>query len=158
MAIASSNGTQVFIGPVNSTADSKTAYAALTYTEITPVESVSDFGDQANVINFTSLGDARTRKRKGTRDAGDVNLVLGHDPLDAGQIAAVAAAATDFSYAFKVSLQDGADANDTDSVFYFRALVSTARVAPGSANQIVKRNLVLLIDSKVVEVLSVAVP
>jgi hypothetical protein len=158
LAISSTSGAQVFIGPVNSTADTKTAYASLSYTEIGEVESIGEFGDQASTVTFTSLSDARVRKRKGVRDAGDLALVVGHDPLDEGQIACTAAQATDFSYAFKVIIADAADANDPDSVFYFRALVSNARIGIGAANAINKRNYALLIDSKIVEVLSVATP
>lgn len=158
MAIASTTGAQIFIGPVNTTADTKTAYGALSYTEIKEVESIGEFGDAASTITFTSLGDARVRKRKGVRDAGDLNVTCANDHLDAGQLAAIAAQATDFSYAIKVQLADGADANDTDSVFYFRALVASARLAVGSANEMIKRNFALLIDSKIVEVPSVAVP
>jgi hypothetical protein len=157
MAIASTTGAKVYIGPVNTTADDETAYAALSYVEITPVESIGEFGDQASTIEFTALGDARVRKRKGVRNAGDLNIVVGHDPLDAGQLAMVAAEATEFSYAMKVVLADAADENDADSVFYFRALVSSARVNVGSANAIIKRTFVALIDSQIIEVPSEAV-
>lgn len=159
MAIASSTGAQIFIGPVNSTADDHTAYVALTpYTEIKEVESIGEFGDQASTITFTSLGDARVRKRKGVRDAGDLNVVVANDPLDAGQKLAVAAQATDFSNAFKVQLADAADANDTDSTFFFRALTASARLNVGAANNIIKRSFAVLIDSQVIESPSVAVP
>lgn len=157
MAIASSTGAQFYIGPVNSTADDHTAYTALTYVEVKEVESIGEFGDQASTITFTSLGDARVRKRKGVRDAGDLNVVVASDPLDTGQGNMIASQATDFSYAFKVQLADGADANDTDSHFHFRALTSSARLNVGAANNIIKRAFAVLIDSKVVERLSVAV-
>lgn len=159
MAIASSTGAKIYIGPANSTADDHTTYVALTpYTEVKEVESIGEFGDQASTITFTSLGDARTRKRKGVRDAGDLNVVAANDPLDAGQKLMIAAQATDFSYAFEVLLADGADANDTDSTFYFRALVSSARLNVGAANNIIKRNFAVLIDSQVIERPSVSVP
>lgn len=157
MAISATTGAKIYIGPVNTTASDASDYSGLSYTEITPVESIGEFGDQASTIEFTALGDARVRKRKGVRNAGDLNIVVGHDPLDAGQLAMVAAEATEFTYAMKVVLADGADANDTDSVFYFRALVSSARVNVGEANAIIKRTFVALIDSAIVEVASTAV-
>lgn len=158
MGIASSTGAQVFIGPVNSTAVDQTHYAALAYTEIAPVETIGEFADSASTITFTSLGDARVRKRKGVRDAGDLTITCANDPLDVGQKAAIAAEKTENTYAFKISLQDGADANDTDSVFYFRALVASARLNVGGANAIVRRAFALLIDSPVVEVPSLVIP
>lgn len=157
MAIAPTTGAKIYLGPVNSVADDATAYAALSYTEIKQVESIGEFGDSASTITFTSLGDARVRKRKGVRDAGDLSVTVANDPLDPGQIAAIAAQATDFSYAIKVLLADGADANDTDSVFYFRALVSSARLNVGAANEIIKRTFAMLIDSQVIEVPSAVV-
>ncbi len=156
MAIASTTGAQIFIGPTTPAANAA-AYAALTWVEVKQVESIGEFGDQASTITFTSLGDARVRKRKGVRDAGDLNVVVANDPLDAGQLAMIAAQATEFTYAFKILLADGADANDTDSVFYFHGLVSSARLNVGAANEIVKRAFSLLIDTAIIEVASVAV-
>lgn len=157
MALATSNGSKIYIGPVNNAANTVSAYAALSYTEIKPVESIGEFGDRAETVTFKALGEARVRKRKGTRDAGDITVVCGHDPLDAGQIAAVAAEKTEFTYAIKVLTADGADANDTDSVFYFRALVASARLSVGEADNMMKRSFDLLIDSEIKESLSVAV-
>lgn len=157
MAIASTAGTKIYIGPVNNTAATASAYAALTYVEIKDVESIGEFGDTAATINFTALADSRVRKRKGTRDAGDIAIVCGHNPLDPGQLAMIAAEQTEFTYAMKVVVADGADSNDTDSTFYFRALISTAKLNVGEADQIIKRTFTALIDSAVVESLSVAV-
>lgn len=151
MAIASTTGAQIFIGPINTTADDITTYAALAYTEIGTVESIGEFGDQAATIEFTALADARVRKRKGVRNAGDLNVVCGEDPLDAGQRAAIAAEATEYTYAVKVVAANAADENDTDSTWYFRALVASARINIGAANEIIKRNFAFLIDSAIRE-------
>lgn len=159
MAIASSSGAQFFIGPVNSVADDHTAYVALTpYVEVKEIESMGEFGDTAATITFTSLADARVHKRKGVRDAGDMSIVVGNDPLDAGQLAMVAAQTTSFSNAFKVILQDGADANDTDSTFFFRAFTASTRLNVGAANNIIKRTFAVLIDSQIIERPSLSVP
>lgn len=157
MGIASTTGAKIYIGPVNSAAADETAYSALSYVEIGEVESIGEFGDQASTIEFTSLADARVRKRKGVRNAGDLNIVVANDPRDAGQLDMVEAEATEFTYAFKVVVADAPDANDTDSTFYFRGLVASARLNVGAANDIVKRTFVVLIDSAIVEVPSEAV-
>jgi hypothetical protein len=156
MAIASTTGAKIYIGPVTPAA-TLSAYAALSYTEIKNVESISEFGDQSAAVNFTSLSDNRVRKRKGVRDAGDITVVCGHDPLDAGQLAALAAGEAEVAYAFKVVLADGADANDTDSTFYFHALVMNTRLNIGAANEIIKRNFMLAIDTAIFDDLSEAV-
>lgn len=157
MAINSAAGTKVFIGPTTAAATT-TAYAALAWTEIKEVESFPAFGDSASLISFKSLGDGRVRKRKGSRDAGQVSFNCAHDPLDAGQLAVVAAEGTKFAYAFKVQLEDSADANDTDSVFYFHALVSEFKIQPGAVDDIIKRVAKLEIDTAVLSTLSTVVP
>ena len=163
MAIAATTGAKIYISAsgavptANTAATTATQYAALTYVEIIDVESIGEFGDQASVIEFTALGDARVRKRKGVRNAGDCTVVVARNPLENGHKAITAAEATEFTYAFKILLADGADANDTDSVFYFRALVGTANLQGLSSNEIIKRAYNLLIDSPIVEVASVAV-
>jgi hypothetical protein len=157
MSINTSAGARVFIGPVNNTADDATAYGALTFVEIDGVETLGEFGDSSQAVTFTSLKDGRVRKFKGAKDAGDITLTCGHDPLDLGQLAIIAAEATKFSYAIKVVLADAADANDTDSTFFFRAKIMSKRLGVGGNNDVTKRNFVLGIDSDIVEVLSVAV-
>lgn len=157
MAIASTTGARIFIGPTTAAAD-LAAYQALTYVEIGEVESIGEFGDQASTITFTSLGDARVRKRKGVRDAGDLSVTVANDPHDAGQLAAIAAEKTSFTYAIKVVVADAPDANDTDSTFYFHALVSSARLNVGAANEIVKRVFAMLIDTEIFEDPSTVVP
>jgi hypothetical protein len=156
MAINASAGAQIFIGPVTAAATAS-AYAALSYTEIGEVESLGEFGDEAETIRFMSLKDRRVRKLKGARDAGDLTLVVGHDPRDAGQTALIAAEAAKFAYAIKVVLPDAPDANDTDSVHYFHALIASKRLGVGSTNDVTKRNFVLAITTAVIEVKSVAV-
>jgi hypothetical protein len=156
MAIASTTGARVYLGPTTAAATAS-AYSGLSYTEIGEVESIGEFGDQASTITFTSLGDARVRKRKGVRDAGDLNVVVANDPRNAGQIAMIAAQATEFTYAFKIVLADAPDANDTDSVFYFHGLVASTRLNVGAANEIIKRTFAILIDTAIIEVPSEAV-
>jgi hypothetical protein len=154
--VHASAGARIYIGPTTAAAD-ESAYAGLSYTEIGNVESIGEFGDQASQITFTPLDGSRVRKLKGSRDAGDITLACGHDPLDAGQTALRAAEGTKFSYAFKVVLEDSADANDTDSTFYFHAKVMSARTAIGGANQVLMLNSTLAIDTAIIEALSEAV-
>lgn len=156
MAISATSGAKVYIGPVTAAATAS-AYAALTWVEIGNVETIGEFGDASSTISFTSLSDNRVRKLKGARDAGDLTVTCGHDPLNAGQIAAIAAEATKFAYAIKVTLEDSADANDTDSVFYFHAKVMSKRLNPGGATDVTKRVFVLGIDTEIIEDLSDAV-
>lgn len=156
MAINSAAGAKVYIGPVTAAA-TVSAYAALTYVEIGKVETVGEFGDAASMITFTPLSGSRVEKMKGAYDSGDIAVSCAHDPLDAGQLAATAASAAKFSYAIKITLEDSADANDTDSVFYFHAKVMDAKLVIGGANDVLKRNYQLAITTALFSTLSTVV-
>lgn len=138
MAIGTSEGSTVFIGPVTSATD-QSALAALTYVEIGSVESIGEFGPQANDSSFIPLKGPSVQHLKGAVDNGMLPIVYAHDPLDAGQLALAAAAATKFEYAVKIVLSDGADSNDTDTTFYARGPVFGNRTNIGGANDVRKR-------------------
>lgn len=148
MAISASTGAKFYIGPVTAAA-TVSAYAALTYVEVTGVETIGEFGDTAAQITFTPLAGDRVRKFKGARDSGDLQVVCAADPLDPGQIAMIAAEATKFGYACKIVLEDSADANDTDSAIYFHAKVMSVPLNISGANDVTKRNFGLAIDTAI---------
>jgi hypothetical protein len=156
MSITTASGAKIYIGPTTAVTGANdaaiiTAYKALTYVEIGEVESLGEFGDAANDVTFTSLSDARVRHLKGARDAGVLSLVVGRDPLDAGQIAARAAEKTKFAYAFKVVAEDAPDEDGTPSSFFFHALVQGAKENFGEADNVIKTNIDLGIVTQIYE-------
>lgn len=155
MAVNTSLGTSVWIGPVTAAPPSVAGYAALAWTQIGSVNSVSEFGDQSNMISYDSLPQKRIRKVKGSDDAGQLILSCGADPLDAGQLALSTARGARGNYAVKILLEDQASDDDLPSVFYFLAKVSGNRMAIGDANAVLTREFILEIDSPVLEVPSV---
>lgn len=130
------------------------AVEADTLTEAGEVEDMGEFGDQAGVQNFTSIGDRRTRKFKTTFDAGTLQLTLGFDSADDGQAALVAALDSDLDYNFKVQLNDapGAASGDTPTLFYFRGKVTSNQRRVGSVDNVVRRVVGIAINSRVVEI------
>lgn len=153
MALSSSAGARLFIGPTTP-AFSLPAYEALDFTEIGSVESLGDFGDTSALVAFTGLADLLTRKFKGARDAGEMPVMCGADPLDPGQLAAFAAQVSKLAYAFKVEAADAATDGDTNSTFYFHALVMSDPLNIGGVNDVMKRSFSLAIDSRVYSRLS----
>lgn len=139
-------------------ADDETAYAADTYVEVGEIEDLGEFGDTFNNVTFTSLRDGRVRKYKGTADAGDIALVVGLDNGDAGQ-QAVKTAHKDRSkgdYNIKITLNDGDPDAATPikpTTFYMRGKVMKNTVASGSADNVVKRNISVAINSDIIEIL-----
>lgn len=139
-------------------ADTEAEYKTDTYVNIGEIEDLGEFGDTFSAVNFTALGNGRVRKYKGTADAGDITLALGLDNSDAGQ-AALKVAHKDRSkgdYNCKITLNDG-DPDATPPVapttFYFRGKVMNNTVAPGSADNVVRRNVTVAINSDIFEIL-----
>ncbi|MBC3484685.1 hypothetical protein OO306_00430 [Pseudomonas sp. DCB_AW] len=150
-------GCRFFLGGKTG-ADTETKYKADTYVEVGEIEDLGEFGDTFSGVNFTSLKDGRVRKYKGTADAGDLTLTVGLDNGDAGQ-KAVKTAHKDRSkgdYNIKITLNDGdPDASPAISptTFYMRGKVMNNTVAPGAADNVVRRNVTIGINSDILELL-----
>lgn len=150
-------GCRFFIGGKTG-ADTEIKYKADTYVEVGEIEDLGEFGDTFSSVNFTSLKNGRVRKYKGTADAGDLTLTVGLDNGDAGQNA-VKTAHKDRSkgdYNIKITLNDGdPDASPAISptTFYMRGKVMNNTVAPGAADNVVRRNITIGINSDILELL-----
>lgn len=136
--IGTSEGSTVFIGPVTS-ATTQEVLEGLTYVEIKDVESIGEFGPQAQDVTHTPLKGPSVQHLKGAIDNGLLPIVYAHNPLDPGQIALGVAAGTKSEYAVKVVLNDEADANDTPTTIYARGPIFGRRLNVGGANDVTKR-------------------
>jgi hypothetical protein len=153
--ITTASGTRVFIGPAaTSDVDTLVEFAALSYTEIGLVESISEFGDESADVAFAAIGDSRTRHAKGARDAGTMTVVCAHDPTDVGQAAFSAAQQTNDNYAFRVILSDSPTANYSDTNMYFRGLVRSAKRNIGTNDNVIRNTYAVGINSPIVELLA----
>jgi len=148
--ISSSAGTKVYIGPevalsvfagMNEAAAIANFEAVIEgdWVEIAPVESLGEFGDQANAITFASLGDQRLIKLKGVRDAGTLAIVCGYDAEDAGQLAAVEAEQSPSNFRFRVVLNNEPTSEYSPSTFYFAGQVMSRSVNVADVNAITRR-------------------
>ena len=148
--IVTATGTRIYIGTAAaSTVDTLAEFEAIsTWTEIGLVENLGEYGDQSNDVTFSALGDARVRHAKGARDAGQLQMTVGHDPLDLGQAAMEAAEATNDNYAFKVVLPDG-PSGYSDSIEYFRGLVMSKRKNVGTNDNVIRRSFNIGINSEI---------
>jgi Phage tail tube protein, TTP len=148
-------GSKVFIG---SSLSAKSAdfgvgdFSAQSWVEISWLESVGAFGDEAATITFNAIGEGRTQKLKGTRNAGDMQLVCGVDYGDAGQAALKAAEATPLNYAFKVQFNDMPSGGTSPSLRYFIGIVLSARETLDTANNVIKMTAAIGINSNIVRV------
>lgn len=126
-------------------------FAGQSWVKLSWVENLGNVGDESAGINFDAIEIQRTMKLKGTRNAGDMAIVMGLDYEDAGQIAVRAAEGTPNNYAFKLEFND-APAGGTPSERYFIALVTGAREVFDTANNVMRLNATLGVNSNIVRV------
>lgn len=149
MPVAVTAGARFYIGPVMNvdTVNAMNEAAALAFyeaivdndwTEVEEIESFSDLGDNSEVATFASVKDRRVRKFKTTRDAGTMAVVCGVDPLDDGQVALIAAEATDDDYAFKIVYNDARDDDHSPTTDYFGGMVMSKAKNLGGVGDITK--------------------
>lgn len=151
MGIITASGTIVEIGPqvTETAADTLVEFQGISgWTPIGLIESVGEFGDQANDVTFAAIGDARVRHAKGARDAGTMALVCAHDPLDLGQAAVELAEQTNQLFAFRVTLPDSPGTPFTNTIIYFRGLVSSRRKNIGTNDNVVRNSYNVLVNSQ----------
>lgn len=113
---------------------SQAQFEALTYIEVGNVGSVGETGMNTNIVSYDELATDVTQKQKGISNAGDPDVECARNPIDAGQIAMHAAAATKFYYATKFEDADAPDASHTNSVYFNRGLV-TGPKRPNGRNE-----------------------
>jgi hypothetical protein len=153
MSINTGAGTRIFIGPrllADLPADhtaAVTLLAALTYVEVGEMETIGDYGDTINDVSFSGLSSGRAKHLKGLADAGTVDLSIGFDAGDAGQLKLVEAFLdrSRFDYPIKVVYVDG----ETD---YFAAKVMSNKKTGISVEGVLKRAVSLGVNSEIYEV------
>jgi hypothetical protein len=153
MSSQTSANCKLYIG-TTATATSITEYEADTYEAVGQIEDLGEFGDQVSAVTFITLEDGRVRKYKGSRDAGDMNLVVGFDPDDAGQDAIKAALddTTSADYNIKVELDDPlTPSTGTPTTFLFSGKIMSRRIQIGSADNIIRANVTIGLNSPIFE-------
>lgn len=133
------------------TVDTLTEFAALTYTEVGLVEDLGEVGDVSTEVTGAAIGDGRVRKAKGARNAGTQAVIAFRDPLDAGQIAVIAAEATSDNYAFKLVLNDKPSGGTKATTLYYRGLVMSKHERYGTNDNITRRVFNIGVNSPVTE-------
>jgi hypothetical protein len=154
MGIATTSGTKVSIS-TTSTAPATfdaSGYGNLTYSEIGSIESVSGFGDESSEVTFDELGDGRTKKLKGQKNAGNMELMMGLDDEDAGQgyLYTAEADATVADWHFKVEVPNSL--GSANAVRYFSGKVMSVRETYDTANNVIKLNTTVGINTAIVKV------
>ncbi|MFN4102124.1 MAG: hypothetical protein ACK4GT_20370 [Pararhodobacter sp.] len=154
MTIYATAGARLYIGgplPAKSSDFVLADFDTQTWVEIDETEGLGSAGDTSAEVTFDGINSARTRRLKGTRSGGTMEIVCGLDMADPGQIALIAAERTKHDYAFRVVLAD-APAGGTPSERMFVAQVGSAAEQYDTANSVMKLNASLWVNSNIVKV------
>ena len=158
-SLVTTAGSKIYIGPAMAFSGTdlvagdfpSSGEGAITWTEIKGHTDLGSAGDTSELVTSNQIGIRRTRKAKGSRNAGSKTIVMDFDPADPGQIALLAAEKTDDSYAFRMVFAD-APAGGTPSERFFIAFVMSHEEQLGEANNAVKISATLELDSNIVRV------
>lgn len=154
--IYATNGAKLYIGGVfNMQAEDVEASdftgQSAEWKEIKELEALGSLGDTAAEIGVDLIGEGRSKRLKGTRNAGTMELVCAINYADEGQLALLAAEKTIHNYAFRLVLND-APPGGTPSERLFIAAVGSASEAFDTANSVMKLNASLWVNSNVARI------
>jgi len=150
-------GCKIYIGTVLADKDADftaSDFTSQTWTEIKGWSQMGPIGDTAELISTNVIDGSRTKKMKGTRNAGSMQNVFAVIPTDPGQIALIAAEKTSDNYAFKVELNDKPSSGTAPAASQrlFIGLAMSAQEAGGEANTVRNLNGTIEINSNIVPV------
>lgn len=118
-------------------------FGALSFTTIGEIIDVGEFGKEFEISSHKPVTTRAIQKFKGAYDLGSTTFAMARDDDDAGQVIALAALASDNSYAFKIAYSDS-------TIDYFHAKVSSYKTASGDVNSMVNRMMSLEFTSEIV--------
>lgn len=126
-------------------------FSAESWQEIKGHENLGQLGDSAEEVSWEGIREARTKRIKGTRNAPPMELIMAANYDDAGQQALIAAEKTDDNYAFQLTFDDAPDGG-TASKRIFIATVASISEQYDTANNVIKLNATLWVNSNTVRV------
>jgi hypothetical protein len=130
MSVFTTAGSTLHIKGAQPTAFTSAGYGAITgWTKVGEITDFGDFGRKYNVVKHNPVDNRGTVKKKGSFDEGTMNLKLGLDTDDAGQILMKTARDSDSDYSFKVTTQNG-------DIYYFQAQVTEFMTSLGGVDTI----------------------
>lgn len=127
-------------------------YTGVAWIEVKKWTQMGTYGDAAQLITADLIGEGRTKKMKGSKNAGAMANVFAIDNLDTGQIKLVAVSKLAVCHAFQIELNDKAGAQVNNSYRKFYGYVMTAQEVGGGANTVQTLNSTVEINSNIVTI------
>lgn len=129
MTVRTSAGSTLKISASAPATFNAAGYSALVYTSVGEITDLGEFGREYTLVTHNPVGSRGTQKFKGSFNEGTMNLSLGLDTDDAGQVLMKAGSLSDTAYSFEVTTQNGDN-------YYFQAMVMSFKVGVGSVDSI----------------------
>ena len=146
MAIQTSAGTTFAIATALPGTYDATGFNALTWQLVAEITDIGEFGKEFNLVTHIPLATRGTKKFKGSFNNGAVTLQMARDQnASSNQDKLKTALASDASYAFRVTLQDGTKLYYTGKVMSYKSQV-------GGVDQMTGASCAIELDADVVEV------
>jgi len=128
-------------------------FTSVVWLEVGKWTQMGPYGDSAQLISTDLIGEGRTKKQKGTKNAGSMANIFAVDATDAGQIKMIEASQSYQNYPCKVELNDTTGlVGATNSTRLFYGLIMQSQEAGGGANTIQTMNATVEINSNIVTV------
>ena len=108
-------------------AEDASSYGALSMTTIGQVVSIGEIGDTNEDIAFDRLADGRRVHVNGTKDMGDIPVVIDYSRDDAGLTILEAGEGSNTTHSFVIEDSDG-------DKYYVQALIANFKTAAREAN------------------------
>lgn len=146
MAIQTSAGSTFAIATALPGTYDAAGFNALTWQLVGEVTDIGEFGKEFNLVTHTPVAGRQVKKLKGSYNNGAITLQMARDTAaPANQDKLKTALASDASYAFRVTLQDGGK-------LYFTGKVMSYKTAVGGVDNVTGASTAIEIDSDIVEV------
>jgi hypothetical protein len=136
MTVRTSAGSTIAISAASPATFDAAGYGALAFSAIGEVTDLGEFGREYALVTHNPIANRGTVKKKGSFNEGSIDLKLGLDTDDAGQIIAKSASLSDADHSIKITLQSG-------DVFYMQAQVMSFKTGVGSVDNITNASIKL---------------
>lgn len=103
----------------------------LVFVEVGDIETYGNHGMTATITEFTPVDTSIVTKVKGSKNYGNMSLMIGNTPADLGQDVVQAASESNAHYSVKITYADGV-------VHYLDVLVSKFEWQDGAVNDVKK--------------------
>jgi hypothetical protein len=148
------SGARLYVGQVMVDQDEdfvEADFISQSWLEIGGLTNIGELGDEATLITAEIINAGRTKKAKGTSNAGAMAIVAAHDPNDPGQAELVVAQKEVNNRAFRLVFNDAPEGGSPSERLYL-GMTMTARNVLNEANNFIQFISTIEINSNVVKI------